>query len=119
MARNRLGLAGTGGASTLARDLGGRAAEVDVDVVDPVGVAQLADRLAEHHRIAAVDLQAARLLVGAERHHPLGLGVAVHDRRGHDHLVDVDQARGKLRHNVRNGALVTPAIGANTTGATV
>ena len=75
----QVGLGRHRGAAALAGDLRRRAAEVDVDVVDAIGVAQHADRLAEHHRIAAVDLQAARLLVGAERHHPLGLGVAVHD----------------------------------------
>ena len=57
-------LGGHRSAAALAGDLGSGAAEVDVDVIDAIGVAQQADRLADHHRIAAVDLQAARLLVG-------------------------------------------------------
>ena len=55
--------------------------------------AHAVDGPAHHHRVGAVDLQAARVLVGPERHHPGRLGVAVDERRRHDHLVDVDEVR--------------------------
>ena len=89
-------LGGHGCSAALARHLGRGAAEVDVDVIHAVRIAQLADRLAEDHRITAVDLQAPWLLVGGERHHPLGLRVAVHDSCRHHHLVDVDQPGREL-----------------------
>ena len=57
------------------------------------GVAHAGDRPAHHLRVRAVDLQAARVLVGIERDHPLGLGVAVHEGGRHHHLVDVDEPR--------------------------
>ena len=82
-----------GGAAALARDLGRRAPEVEVDVVDEPAAAHPVDGAAHHHGVGAVHLQAARVLVGIERDQVIGLGVAVHERRGHDHLVDVHQPR--------------------------
>ena len=61
--------------------LGRRAAEVEVDVVDEALVAHQVHGPPEHVGIAAVDLQAARPLVGAEAHHPQRLVVAVDDGR--------------------------------------
>ncbi len=80
-----------GRAATAAGDLGRRAAEVQIDMVDAASVAQAADRLADDRRVAAVDLQAAGVLVRPERGQFLGLGVVVEQRHRHDHLVDVEQ----------------------------
>jgi hypothetical protein len=92
MARNKLGLAGT----ALAGDLGRGATEVHVDVVDRTGTTESLDRLAQHARIASVQLQAARRLTGGEGDHAFGLGAAVHQRGGHHHLVHVQEARCEL-----------------------
>ena len=54
-------------ATTLARHLGGRAPEVEVDVVGEAVAADAVDGAAHHLGIGAVELQAARHLVGAER----------------------------------------------------
>ena len=91
MAREQRRAGRHGRATTLARDLGGRAAEVEVDVVDEAVAADAVDGPAHHLGIGAVELQAARHLVGAERIIVVGLGVAVHDRGRHHHLVDVHQ----------------------------
>ena len=78
-------------AATLAGHLGRRAAEVEVDVVDPALAHEAAHRFAEHDRVAAIELQAPRLLVGREGGHASRLVVAVHERSRHHHLVDVEQ----------------------------
>ena len=93
MARSRRRAGRHGGAAALARHLGRRAPEVEVDVVDEPAIAHGVDGPTHHHGIGPVDLQAARVLVGLERHHPRRLGVAVHERRRHHHLVDVDEPR--------------------------
>ena len=95
MARSSAGLAGTAAPPPLRGHLGGRAPEVEVDVVDEPGAAHPVDGAAHHHRVGAVHLQAARVLVGSERHHAGGLGVAVDERGGHHHLVDVHEIRSE------------------------
>ena len=91
IARSRSRLGRHRRAAAPAGDLRRRTPEVDVDVVDPTVVAQPCARRRPDRRVAAVDLQAARALVGAERHHPLRLVVAVDDGGRHHHLVHVDQ----------------------------
>ena len=89
-------LHGDGRAAALARHLRGRAAEVHVDVVGDVLLAQCAHGLADELRVAAVDLQAAEVLVLAERDHLLRLLVAVDECGSHDHLTHVDEAGTEL-----------------------
>ncbi len=91
----QIGMGGHRGAAALAGDLGRRAPEVEIDVVGQVTITDQGDGLADDRRVAAVQLQAARMLVGAERHHPAGLVVAVHDRARHHHLVDVHKVGGE------------------------
>ena len=79
-----------GGAGALAGDLAGRAAEVEVDVVDPDLVDQASDGPAHDAGIDARQLHAAYRLVGAEGRHAQGLGVALDQGPGRDHLADVE-----------------------------
>jgi hypothetical protein len=72
--------------------LGDRAAEVQVDVVDPVLGDQHRDGLADVVRVHAVQLKAARRLAGAELDHAHGLGVTLDERTGGDHLADEQTA---------------------------
>ncbi len=93
-----------GRSPALAGDLGGRTAEVEVDVVDETFVAHHVHGPPEHLGVAAVDLEAPGGLVGPELHHLAGLVVAVHDRSRHDHLVDVDEAGpGVATHRTERG----------------
>ena len=70
---------------------GGRAAKVQIDMVHHSLFAQLADRRGQGNWITAVDLEAARMFVSTEGHHPRGLTVAMQHRCCHHHLIDIDQ----------------------------
>jgi hypothetical protein len=88
---------GQGRAAALAGDLRRRAADVHVDVVGQALVDDHADGRTDHGRVDAVQLDAARPLVGLERHHPEGLRVALHQCASGDHLADVETAVGPGR----------------------
>ena len=82
--------------AALAGDLGGRASEVDVDVVNAATVTEDVDGLPHYLGIRAIKLLAAWLLAGTEADHPFRLGVLVDDRRRHRHFVDVDESGRKF-----------------------
>ena len=67
-------------APALAGDLGDGAAEVEVDVVGAVLVDEHPDRRADGAGVDAVELDAARVLVGVVRDEPEGLVVALEQR---------------------------------------
>jgi hypothetical protein len=83
------------GAAALAGDLGDRAAEVEVDVVGAVLVDEHPHRRADRDRVDAVQLHAARGLVGVVPDQPHRLRRALDQRPGGDHLADV-HARAEL-----------------------
>ncbi len=76
------------GAAALAGHLRDGAAEVEVDVVGEVLVGDHAHRLADGHRVDAVELDGARLLARVEVHELHRLLVALHQRPRGDHLTD-------------------------------
>ena len=78
-------------AATPASDLLSRTTKVEVDVIDPILRAEATNRFADDVGIAAVELQAARGLVGGEGGHTGGFGVAMNERRGHHHFVHVHE----------------------------
>ena len=102
---------GQGGTGPLAGDLAGRAAEVDVDVVDAELFDEPDDGLAHDGRVDAGQLDAPDGLVLAERGHADGLGVAFDQRPGGDHLADVEpgaiaaaqRAKGAVGHPGHGG----------------
>jgi hypothetical protein len=83
------------GAAPLARHLGHRAAEVEVDVVDAVVAAQDLDRLADVDRVDAVQLHGPDLLGRVEVQHGQAGAVPLDDAARRHHLADV-QARALL-----------------------
>ena len=82
---------GHSGATALARDLGGRATEVQVDVIHQIFTTQHLDRFFDDDGVAAVQLQTAKRFVGGERHHRTSARIAVDQRSRHDHFVDIHQ----------------------------
>ena len=104
-----------GGAAALARHLGHRAAEVQVDVIDAALAHEHPHRLPHVMRVHPVELEAARRLLAGEAGHEHRLAVALDQGPRRDHLADVEPAPNR-RHRVRKGGLVTPAMGARTTG---
>jgi hypothetical protein len=86
MLRRRRGLS----AAALARDLAHRAAEVHVDVVDAAFADQQTHGLSHVVGIDAVELQAARLLLGGEAGQQQGLAIAHDQSAGGDHLAHVE-----------------------------
>src|SRR6202044_1131307 len=80
---------GEGRATTPAGDLGRRATEVEVDVVDPDVVDQPPHCPTHDHGVDAVELDAPAGLVVAEGDHAEGLGVPFHQGAGRDHLAHV------------------------------
>ena len=81
---------GQRGAGALAGHLAGRAPEVEVDVVDADLIDQPADGGPHDLRVDAAQLDAAHRLVRAERGHGQGLGVALDQGPGGDHLAHVE-----------------------------
>jgi len=79
-----------GGSPAAAGDLGRRAADVEVDVVDALGVHELTDRRAHHVGVGRVQLDAADRLVGAERRPPVRGLVDLQQGAGAHHLADVE-----------------------------
>jgi hypothetical protein len=65
-------------------------------VVDGVGSSQFLDSPSEHRWVASVQLQRTKCFVDTKLHHRVGLFVAVHQTRGHDHFVDVHEPWPKL-----------------------
>ena len=65
-------------------------------MVDGVGSSQFFDSPREHCWVASVQLQRTKCFVGAKLHHRVGLFVAVHQARGHNHFVDIHKPRPKL-----------------------
>ena len=87
-------LPGQRGPAALARHLGHRAAEVQVDVVGAVLVDEQPHRVAHDAGVDAVQLDAARALVRVDRDHREGLRVALEQGPARDHLGDVDAHPG-------------------------
>ena len=84
------------GTAAVARDLADRTAEVQVDVLGAVVADEEADGLADGARIGAVELDAARRLVGAEPGQLARSVVALDETPGRHHLADVQAgARGR------------------------
>ena len=81
---------GEGRPRPLPGHLAGRAAEVEVDVVDADLVHQPGHRRAHHPGVDTAQLHAADRLVGPEGGHAQGLGVALDQRPGRDHLAHVE-----------------------------
>jgi hypothetical protein len=88
----QVALPGQGGTTATTGHLGDRAAEVEVDVVDPPLGDQHGDGLADVVRVHAVQLEAARGLAGTELNHPHRLGITLDQRAGGDHLADEQAA---------------------------
>src|SRR5262249_59498246 len=78
-----------GAAATVPRDLGHRTAEVQVEVLDPLGDED-ARGLLEVGRIAAVELDGAGPLAGAAGCQQTRDVVALEEAPGGDHLRDVE-----------------------------
>jgi hypothetical protein len=86
---------GQRGPTALAGHLRHRAAEVEVDVIGQIVLHDQAHRGTDHPRVDAVELNAARTLVGREPDQPHRLRIAFDQRPRGDHLADV-QARTML-----------------------
>ena len=95
-------------------DLGGRAAHVQVDVVDADLVDHPADRRTHDTGVDAVQLHAADRLVVVESNHVPRRPVPLDQRARRDHLADVEACAVRTAQPAE-AALVTPAIGARTT----
>ena len=109
---------GQRGAAALAGDLGDRAAEVEVDVLDAVAVDEAADRLVHGAGRGAVELDAARRrLVGAAAACASVFSLPSTRARAVTISLTYSRPGANSRHSVRNAWSVTPAIGASTTGA--
>ena len=76
------------GPATSAGDFRNRAAEVEVDVVCEIFVADHLHGLADRRRVDAVELHRARPLPGIEADHFQGTGMALEQRPAGDHLAD-------------------------------
>ena len=103
-------------ATTLAGDLGDRAAEVQIDMIDAVLVAQDLGGLRHDRRVDAVQLDRPDPLPRIELQHRQGLAIPLDEPARGDHLADVQTRAPCSRQSCRNAALVMPAIGASTTG---
>jgi hypothetical protein len=84
---------GQGGAAAFGGDLGRRAAEIEVDVLDAEVADEPAGGLADRAGGHAVELGAAGPLVGVEAEHAGGAVVPFDQRPGGQHLADVEPAR--------------------------
>jgi hypothetical protein len=98
------------GAGHHVADLLGRAAHVDVDDLG-AAVDVVAGGLGHHGRIGAGDLHGDRVNLAVVVGAPLGLGAAVEQGVGGDHLGDGEPAPIFLQ-SWRKGRSVTPAMGA-------
>ena len=78
------------GAATTPRYLANGTAEVQIDVVDLVFSDEPANDFSYDLRVHRVELQAAGFLLGVEACQVQGLGIALKQRPGGDHLADVE-----------------------------
>ena len=95
-------------AAALARHLGHRAAEVEVNVIGEVLVGDHPHGPLHHHRVDAVELHGPRCLLRGELHHLEGLGVPFDQGSRGDHLGDV-QTSGPVRRERRARATAQDA----------
>ena len=102
--------------ATVAGDLAGRAAEVEVDVVDADLVADPSDGLAHHRRVGAVELDRADGFVVARSGRCRRCARCPRPRPAPPTISLTYSAAPNWRHRARNAPLVTPAMGARTTG---
>ena len=87
---------GHSGAAALARDFGGWATEVQVDVIHQIFTAQHLDRFFDDDGVAAIQLQTAKRFIRGKRHHRASARIAVDQRSRHDHFVDIHQPRPEV-----------------------
>lgn len=115
MSANSFDFQGRAAPPPFARDLGHRAAEVQVDVVGVVLRHDDAHGFRDRLRIDAVELDGPRRLGLVMTDQPHRGLVALDQRARRDHLAHVQPAPYS-RHSRRKAVLVMPAMGASTTG---
>ena len=108
-------------AAALAGDLGDRASEVQIDMINAVLVAEDLGGLRHDRRIDAVQLDGPDPLPRIELQHRQRLGIPLHEPARGDHLADEQPDAPPpdsscSRQSCRYAALVIPAMGASTTG---
>ena len=93
--RQQVALPGQRRPAALARHLGHRTAEVQIDVVGQILLHQDPHRGAHRGRIDPVELDGAHPLGRVGAHHRQGALIALHQGAGGDHLRDVQARRGQ------------------------
>ena len=83
-------LPGQDSPAALASDLRYRAAEVEIDMVDPVLLTQDRRGLTDHSRVDPVELHGTDVLTVSEGEHVVGLVVTMDQAARSDHLADVE-----------------------------